>query len=160
MNAIVAVGKNWEIGRDGKLLAHIPEDMKFFRETTSGKVVVMGRKTFESLPQKPLKNRVNIVLTRNRAFEATGVIVVGGLDELLSVLRKYKQEDIFIIGGGQVYADLLPYCDKIYVTRIEKEFVADTFFPNLDNMREWGQEKGELHEHDGLPFRFCIYTRK
>ena len=112
MNIIVAVDKNWAIGKDNKLLVSIPSDMKFFRETTTGKVVVMGRKTLESFPGgQPLKKRTNIVLTSDRNYKVKDAIVVHTVEELLQTLKAYKQEDIYVIGGESVYRQLLPYCD-------------------------------------------------
>ena len=103
MNLIVAVDKNWAIGKDNKLLVSIPDDMKFFRETTSGKVVVMGRKTLESFPNgKPLKNRVNIVLTRDESYQVKDAIVVHSKEELDKELAKYNSDDIFVIGGESI----------------------------------------------------------
>ena len=109
MNIIVAVDKNWAIGKDNKLLVSIPSDMKFFRETTTGKVVVMGRKTLESFPGgQPLKKRTNIVLTSDRNYKVKDAIVVHTVEELLQTLKAYKQEDIYVIGGESVYRQLLP----------------------------------------------------
>ena len=120
MNLIVAVDENWAIGKDNKLLVSIPSDMKFFRETTTGKVVVMGRKTLESFPNGlPLKNRTNIVLTRNRDYQVKDAIVVHSVPELLVKLDKYSSEDVYVIGGDSVYQELLPYCDVAHVTKIK-----------------------------------------
>ena len=114
MNLIAAVDKNWAIGKDNKLLVSIPIDMKFFRETTTGKVVVMGRKTLESFPNGlPLKNRTNIVLTHNANYDGKGAIVVNTMEALLEELKKYNSEDIYVIGGEQIYKALLPYCDAL-----------------------------------------------
>ena len=108
MNLIAAVDKNWAIGRNNKLLVSIPDDMKFFRETTTGKVVVMGRKTLESFPgKKPLKNRVNIVLTGDRSYQADGAVIVHDMEELHEELKKYPSEDIYVIGGESIYKQLL-----------------------------------------------------
>ncbi|MFI3209140.1 MAG: dihydrofolate reductase [Eubacteriales bacterium] len=138
MNLIVAVDKNWGIGSQNQLLVSIPADMKFFRETTTGKVVVMGRKTLESFPQKqPLKNRTNIVLTSDKAYEANGAIVVHSLEEMLEELKKYNQDDIYVIGGESIYRQMLPYCKVAHVTKIDHEYAADTYFPNLEEMKEW-----------------------
>ncbi|MBQ3772896.1 MAG: dihydrofolate reductase, partial [Pseudobutyrivibrio sp.] len=112
MNLIVAVDKNWAIGKDNKLLVSIPDDMKFFRETTTGKVVVMGRKTLESFPNsKPLPNRVNIVLTRDAKYEAKGAVVVHSKEELNEELKKYNSDDIYVIGGESIYRLMLDECD-------------------------------------------------
>ena len=133
MNVIVAADKNWGIGKDNKLLVSIPSDMKFFRTQTTGKVVVMGRKTLESFPNgMPLKNRTNIVLTRNPDYEVKGGVVVHSVEELLEVLKPYEEEDIYVIGGDSIYRLLLPYCRTAHVTKIDFAFEADTYFPNLD----------------------------
>lgn len=138
MNLIVAVDKNWAIGKGNKLLVSIPQDMKFFRETTMGKVVVMGRKTLESFPGgQPLKKRTNIVLTRDKNYDVKDAIVVHGIEELLDELKNYNEEDIYVIGGETIYRQLLPYCKLAHVTRINHSYEADTYFPNLDDDKEW-----------------------
>ena len=146
MNLIVAVDENWAIGKDNKLLVSIPSDMKFFRETTTGMVVVMGRKTLESFPNGlPLKNRTNIVLTRNRDYQVKDAIVVHSVPELLVKLDKYSSEDVYVIGGDSVYQELLPYCDVAHVTKINHVYAADSWFPNLDETGEW-EITGESEE--------------
>ena len=138
MNIIVAADKNWGIGKNNQLLVSIPADMKMFREETSGKVVVMGRKTLESFPNGlPLKNRINIVITSNKEYEVKGAIIVHSIEEALEEIKKYPAEDVYVIGGESVYRALLPYCDKAYVTRIDHAYLADTYFPNLDEKEEW-----------------------
>ncbi len=138
MNLIVAVDKNWAIGLGNKLLVSIPADMKFFRQTTTGKVVVMGRKTLESFPGgQPLKNRTNIVITRDENYKVKDGIVVSNIEEALEELKKYKDEDIFVIGGESIYRQMLPYCKTAFVTKIDHAYDADTFFPNLDEMEDW-----------------------
>ena len=119
MNCIAAVDQNWAIGRNGKLLAHIPADLRYFREVTGGKVVVMGRKTLESFPQgRPLPNRINVVLTRDAGYDCEGVLVVHSMEEALEIISGDAPEDVFIIGGGQIYRSFLPYCDTAYIFRI------------------------------------------
>lgn len=138
MNLIVAVDKNWAIGLKNKLLVSIPADMKFFRETTMGKVVVMGRKTLESFPNgQPLKKRTNIVLTRDKNYQVKDAVAVHTLDELLEELKQYAEEDIYVIGGESIYRLLLPYCKVAHVTKIDHAYEADTYFPNLDEMKDW-----------------------
>ena len=138
MNLIVAVDKNWAIGYKNNLLVRIPADMKFFRESTTGKVVVMGRKTFESLPGKqPLPNRTNIVLTKQNDYQAKGIDIVHDMKELLNELKKYNQEEIYIIGGESIYRAFLPYCKTAYITKIDYAYQADTYFPDLDQDKEW-----------------------
>lgn len=161
MNIIVAADKNWGIGLNNRLLVSIPSDMKFFRETTTGKVVVMGRKTLESFPGgQPLKNRTNIVLTRDEYYQAKGAVIVHSVEEVLEELKKYQTEDIFVIGGGTIYKQLLPYCDTAYVTKLNFTYQADTFFPNLDEMPEWMLTKSsEEQTCFDLEFAFTKYER-
>lgn len=159
MNLIVAADKNWAIGKDNKLLVSIPADMKFFRQTTTGKVVVMGRKTLESFPNGlPLKNRINIVLTRNENYRAQDAIVVHSMEELRRELKKYNSEDIYVIGGDSVYRLLLPYCSLAHVTRIDHAYEADTYFPNLDELPEW-HLAGDSDEQTyfDLEYAFMLY---
>ncbi len=162
MKLIAAADKNWAIGKDNSLLISIPADMKFFRETTSGHVIVMGRKTLESFPNgAPLKNRVNIVLTRDIEYKKDGAIIVHDIDELTQKIKEYDSEDIFVIGGGSIYEQLLPLCDTAYITKIDKAFDADTYFPDLDKSGEWKVEhEGERYEHNGIGYQFVTYIRK
>lgn len=126
MNIIVAVDKNWAIGKENKLLVSIPADMKFFRSTTTGKVVVMGRKTLESFPNGlPLKNRTNIVLTKDKNYKVKDAIIVHSIEEALEELKKYASEDVYVIGGDSIYAQMLPYCDTAHVTKIDFGYEAD-----------------------------------
>ena len=161
MNLIVAVDKNWAIGMDNKLLVSIPQDMKFFRETTKGKVVAMGKKTLESFPGgQPLKNRVNVVLTSDRNYNVKGTIVVHSIDEMIEELKKYDEEDIFVIGGESVYRQLLPYCKKAYITKIDHAYQADTFFPDLDQDPQWQMTKiSDEQTYFDLEYVFTIYER-
>ena len=162
MNIIVAVDKNWAIGCNNKLLVSIPSDMKFFRETTTGNVVVMGRKTLESFPNgMPLKNRTNIVLTGNRDYQVKGAIVVHSMEELLEELKKYNSEQIYVIGGDSVYRQMLPYCDVAHITRIDNAYEADAYFPNLDEMEDWyiAADSDEQTYFD-LEYQFLMYKRK
>lgn len=162
MNLIAAADKNWGIGYKNKLLVSIPSDMKFFRATTTGKVIVMGRKTLESFPNgMPLKNRTNIVLTSNRDYRVKDAIIVHTLEDLLKELEKYNSEDIYVIGGESVYRQLLGYCDTAYITKIDHAFQADTFFPNLDEQKEWEmtQESEEQTCFD-LEYTFTKYEHR
>ncbi len=159
MNIIVNVSRTWGIGKDGDLLFHIKGDMKFFKETTINNVVVMGRKTLDSLPNGlPLKDRVNIVLTRNRDFRRDGVVVVHSVDELLEEIKKYNTE-IFVIGGGEIYNMLLPYCDKAYITKVDSDKEADTFFVNLDEDDTWKAESQSDIMGEKLKYRFVVYNK-
>ena len=162
MKAILSADRNWGIGNGNKLLVSIPSDMKFFRQTTTGKVVVMGRKTLESFPNgQSLKNRINIVLTGNKDYTAKGAVIVHSQEELLDTLKQYDTEDIYIIGGESVYRMMLPYCDTVFVTKIDRTFQADTFFPNLDEMEEWEMtEEGEEQTCFDLEFCFTRYDRR
>lgn len=162
MNLIVAVDKNWAIGCNNELLVSIPADMKFFRQTTMGKVVVMGRKTLESFPNKsPLKNRTNIVLTSNPNYKVEGAIVVHTLAELLEELKKYNSEDIYVIGGDSIYRQLLPYCDLAHVTKIDHAYQADAFFPNLDELPQWQIiDDSEEQTYFDLEYQFLLYQQK
>lgn len=138
MNVIVAVDKHWAIGNKGQLLVTIPQDQKMFRDETMGKVIVMGRKTFESLPGgQLLYGRTNIVMTADRNYRAKGAIICHNMDEALKELANYPSEDVFIIGGQSIYEQFLPYCDVAHVTSIDFAYTADTHFPNLDELPEW-----------------------
>lgn len=161
MNLIVAVFDNWAIGYKNQLLARNPVDMKHFKEKTLGKVVVMGRKTLESFPKgQPLKDRINIVLTNNLKYKVEGAIVVTSLEELDKELEKYPSSDIFLIGGERVYKELLPKCDKAYITKVENNFPADTWFPNLDELADWKLVwEGEEQIYEDLKFKFTEYKR-
>ena len=162
MNLIAAVDRQWAIGFGNKLLVNIPSDMKFFRKTTTGKVIVMGRKTLESFPGgAPLQNRTNIVLTSARTYRVKGAVVVHTLEELLKELEKYDSEDIFVIGGGSIYKQLLPYSDTAYITKIDHVFQADTYFPNLDEMEEWDMaEASEENTCFDLEYKFTTYKKR
>lgn len=138
MNLIAAVDSNWAIGNKNQLLVRIPADQKFFRETTTGKVVVMGRKTLESFPNGlPLKNRTNIVLTHDTNYNVKDAIILHSMEELREELKKYPSEDIYIIGGETIYRQLLDECDVAHITKIDFAYQADAYFPNLDEMPEW-----------------------
>lgn len=162
MNLIVAVDQNWAIGKNNQLLVRIPADQKFFRETTTGKVVVMGRKTLESFPNgQPLKNRTNIVLTRNKDYAVKGAVVVHSMDELHDELKKYNSEDVFVIGGEKIYEQLLDECDVAHVTKIEFAYDADSYFPNLDENPDW-KITGDSEEQTyfDLEYYFYRYEKK
>ena len=161
MNLIVNVDKNWAIGLNNKLLVRIPDDMKFFRQTTIGKVVVMGRKTLESFPnQMPLEKRINIVLTTDKNYEKKGAILVHSQEELMKELEKYPSEDIYIIGGESIYRMMLPYCDTAHVTKVDYAYMADTYFPNLDEMPEWKiTADSEEQTYFDLEYQFLKYEK-
>ena len=163
MKAIAAVGSDWGIGKKNKLLFSIPEDMEFFKETTMGHTIVMGRKTLESFPGgRPLKGRTNIVITSQRNYDARGAIVVSSRESLISCLYDMDAfDDAIIVGGGQVYNDLIEFVDTAYITKVRRKKPADTFFPDLDASGEWEiVSSSEEKEHEGLKFRFLTYKRK
>lgn len=161
MNIIVAADQNWAIGKDNKLLISIPADMKFFRTTTTGKVVVMGRKTLESFPGgQPLKKRTNIVLTRDKNYKVKDAIVVHSIEEVLEELKKYDSEDVYVIGGDSIYSQMLPYCDTAHVTKIDFAYEADSYFPNLDEMPEWKvTAESDEQTYFDLEYSFMKYER-
>lgn len=161
MNLIVAVDKNWAIGLKNKLLVSIPADMKFFRDTTMGKVVVMGRKTLESFPGgQPLKKRTNIVITRDPNYKVKDAIVLHSIEEVLEELKQYPEEDVYVIGGETIYRQMLPYCKVAHITKIDHAYEADTYFPNLDKMEEWEVTGvSEEQTYFDLEYEFVRYER-
>ncbi len=162
MNCIVAVDNNWAIGYKNNLLVSIPADMRFFRDTTIGKVVVMGKNTLESFPGgKPLANRVNIVVALEKDYKVPGATVVNSIEEAMDAVKEYDTNDVYIIGGESIYRQFLPYCDIAHVTKIDYEYEADTYFPNLDEDDEW-ELTGDSDEQTyyDLEYRFLRYERK
>ena len=165
MLAILHCDRNWGIGKRNDLMFHLPKDMKFFRTTTTGKVVVMGSNTLLSFPGgKPLKGRTNIVLwpggDENRA-KADGFVMVQSLPELFCEIAKYPPEDVFIIGGAMMYHTMLPYCDKVYLTKVDADGGAEVFFDNLDRMDNWYMaEESEPEEDNGYSIRFTVYKNR
>ena len=159
MKAIVAVDKNWAIGNKGKLLERIPDDMKFFRKMTLNKVIIMGRATFESFPGcKPLKNRINVVLSSTATYEDKDIVLCRNKQEAMEFLKPYNGDDIFVIGGEAIYREFLPYCDEVYVTKINKEHEADRFFPVLDSEKDWDMVKcSEVYSYNGMEYKICLY---
>lgn len=162
MNLIAAVDNNWAIGKNNQLLVSIPADMKFFRTTTTGKVVVMGRKTLESFPNgQPLKNRINIVLTHDRTYRVKDAVVVYSMDELREKLKKYNSEDIYVIGGESIYRQLVDECDVAHITKIDFAYDADAYFPNLDEKDEWEiTADSEEQTYFNLIYHFLKYEKK
>ncbi len=159
MNLIVCADYEFGIGKNGDLLQKIPEDLKYFKKITMGKTVIMGRTTFESLPDsKPLKGRRNMMLTHNKYYHQDGIEVYNSVEEILEVIKNLNQEDVFVIGGGQIYKQFLPYCKKAYVTRILRIYEADTFFVDID--KDWTlKSKNELKFFEGIAYRFDVYER-
>lgn len=162
MNLIAAVDKNWGIGKDNRLLVRIPEDMKSFQRLTTGKVVVVGRKTLETFPGgQPLKNRTNIVLTANPNVKVKGAVVVHSVEELLEELKKYDSRDVYIAGGESVYRQMADLCDTAYITKIDYEYLADAWFPNLEEQEGWElTADSEEQTYFDLEYYFLKYERK
>ena len=158
MKAIVAVDKNWGIGKKNDLLFSLPEDMKYFREKTLNKVVVMGSNTLKSFPGgKPLKNRTNIVLFPG-GEKRDDCVIVESLEELSSVLKSYNTEDVFIIGGAMFYKTMLPYCSEVFVTKVDADGGAEVFYENLDKLENWSCiSVGDKIETNGYDIRFTVY---
>ncbi len=161
MNLIVGVDKNWAIGNKGKLLVSIPNDMKMFRAETTGKVVILGRKTLATFPNgAPLKNRTNIILTRDESFTAGDAVIVHSIEELLEEVKKYPPEDVYVIGGDSIYKQLLPYCDTAIVTKSDYAFEADAYFPNLEEDPEWKMTaESEEQTYFSLEYTFQRWER-
>ncbi len=156
VSIIAAIGRNRELGKGNDLIWHFRDDMKFFKETTTGSTVIMGRKTFESLP-KALPNRRNIVISRNRDFRAEGAEVVGSVEE---ALRAAENDEIFIIGGGHIYAEFLPLADKLYLTEIDAVCDdAEVYFPKFSK-RLYSRKKLTDFNCDGIHFSHVLYTKK
>ena len=161
MNMIAAVDRNWAIGRKGRLLVSIPNDLKHFREETIGKVVVLGRKTLQTFPQAmPLSGRTNIILSRNPSFFVKGAQVVHSLDELKLALEPFPSKDIYCIGGESIYRQLLPWCDTAHITRIDHGYEADAYFPNLDREPGWKiTADSDEQTYFDMAYTFLMYER-
>lgn len=159
LKAIVAVDENWGIGYNGDLLASIPDDLKHFKNITTGSTVVMGLNTWNSLPKKPLPNRTNIVIRPGTPeFDQRQSVIKMDLETLL---ERFELDGGFVIGGGSIYKQLLPYCDQVYITKIYKNFEnVDTFFPNLDATGEWVAKPIDVpHTYNDLTYQFWVYDR-
>ena len=156
MTVIVAADKNFAIGKDNGLLARLPEDMKFFKEKTIGNAVVMGSKTYMSFPKKPLPERENLVIT-SQPEKYPEVKTFTSIEEFLSYAENSEKE-IYVCGGGMIYKELLPYCEKALITKIDYIFEGDTFFPDIDKLPEWKlTEESEPVETNGYTIRFTTY---
>lgn len=162
MNLIVAVDEKWGIGRDNGLLASVPGDMQYFKEHTMDKVVVMGRKTLESMPKKRgLPKRINYVLTRQENYEAERCIVVNTEEELFEALKQYDPDDVWLIGGATMYNKYYDMCDKLYITKMYADLNADAFITNIDEDDRYEVvSESEMHEDNGIKYRFYVYERK
>lgn len=160
VSMIAAIGRNRELGRDNDLLWKIPDDLKRFKELTRGHPIVMGRKTFESLPLRPLPQRANIVVTRDAAWQFSGVTRAGSVEEALGAAgERPGGEEIFIIGGGQIYEQALPFAHRLCLTLIDAEAPdADTFFPAYERLFT-NQTPEEEREQDGLKYRWIDFAR-
>ncbi len=158
---IASADKNWAIGKENRLLVTIPNDMKQFQRMTMGQIVVMGRKTFESFPNGlPLAGRENVILTRRKDYKVKHAVAVHDLDSLKSWL-KGKKEEIYVIGGEQVYRQLLPFCDTAYITKINHQYEADAYLPDLDKAADWELVKtGGEQTYFDLEYMFTVYQRR
>lgn len=166
MILIFAVDNNWNIGYDGDLLYKISEDLKRFRKLTEGNIVIMGRRTFEALPnRKSLSNRINIVLTRDKDYEADESIVINSLDSLSTLLEKLqsssnKKMEVFVIGGGNIARQLIENCNRAYITKVFKTFPADTLIPNLDLDPNWKVvNESEVFSQGDLLYKYVDYVK-
>ncbi|MCL2224138.1 MAG: dihydrofolate reductase [Defluviitaleaceae bacterium] len=158
MILIVAVSSNWGIGYKNRLLFHIREDLQRFKQITTGKTVVMGYNTFLSLPDsKPLPNRKNIVLSRKKDLQITGATVCDSLDALQILLRDTPSADVFIIGGENIYTQLLPHCTRAYITKVDAAPPADAFMPNLDELPNWKLTE-EIQNHGEYSYSYVTYV--
>lgn len=171
ISAIVAVDNNYGIGSNNNLLVHIPEDLNNFKRITSNSIIIMGRKTYDSLPKKPLPNRANIVISSNVDEELMFEVKNDGsifirLDDVKKMLDHISKNpyllDIYIIGGGTIYKELLPYCEKAYVTKINHSYDdVDTYFPNIDKMQNWKLEaSSDIRNYNNIEYQFCLYRKR
>jgi len=161
MNLIVAVTKDYAIGKDNNLLFHLPKDLAFFKEKTLNKVIIMGEKTYFSLPKRPLPKRTTIVLSNNPQFNEEGVIIARSVDELMEEVSKFNPEDVFVCGGASVYNLLMDNCEKAYITKIDKIVPADTYIHNLEERENWKKiYESETMEENGIPFKFETYINE
>lgn len=160
MIAIVNVTPDWGIGKDGRLLVAVKDDLRRFRQLTQGKTVILGRKTLSTFPDgKPLKNRRNLILSSKPDFTVEGAEVCRTLAELLETLADTPSEDVFVIGGASVYRQLLPYCTCAYVTKTFIDAPADSFFPDLDAMPNWEQTAAsDVREENGVTYQYIDYV--
>ena len=158
ISAIACIDEKWGIGNKGELLFHIPDDQRFFKHMTENSTVIMGRKTWESLPIRPLPKRNNIVISNQVNGKYDGAIFMS-LEEIKNILNNVNEDDdYFVIGGGQIYKELLPYCDNVFLTHVHKTVEADTYFPQLDN--EWTpNELSQYRFYNTLSYQFIEWVR-
>lgn len=165
MTAIACVDAKNGIGKDGKLLISIPDDMKFFRETTKNNIVIMGRKTlFSFKDQMPLKNRINIVFTTNDNLteqykEFDNIFFIKKIDELNKIIDKYTDKEIFVIGGASIYEKLMPLCDTCLITKLYKIYEADTYFPDIENLGFSKVSESDIYTYENINYQFLTYKR-
>lgn len=150
ISIIAAIGPKRELGKNNRLLWHIPEDLKRFKKITNGHTVIMGRKTFESIG-KPLPNRTNIIVTRDGNFTAANYLVTHSLNEAIEMAKKHGETEAFIIGGGQIYEQAIGIADKLYLTIVKGDFTADTFFLIMQNLEKWLKKKNIGTKNTLLP---------
>lgn len=162
MKLIVAVNEKWGIGKGNDLLYHLPSDMKFFRNTTKGNIIVIGRKTLESFPDaKPLPYRTNVVLTRDKTYNAEGAVILNDCDEVLEYVKNNSGTETYICGGEEIYRLFLPYCSEALVTKVSDACDAEKFMQNLDIDDNWELvDKSETITENGFSFCFCTYKNK
>lgn len=161
MNFIVAVSADFAIGKDNNLLFSLPKDLAYFKEHTLNKVVVMGDKTYFSLPRRPLPKRTTIVMTFDKNFHEEGVTAVHSLEELSTELKKYNSNDVWVCGGASIYNLLMDYCEYGYITKVQKIVEADTYINNVDKKENWELlKKGEIQSENGLEYSFDVYENK
>jgi dihydrofolate reductase len=163
ISIIVAVDENNVIGKDNALIWHLPADMKFFKDKTIGHCIITGRKNYESIPLKfrPLPNRTNLVITRQKEYDAPGAIVVSSVEEALNKAKQTNDDEIFIIGGAEIFRQSMHLTDRLYITKIYHSFVGDVYFPTL-NLNEWqeiSRTKGIVDEKNSYPHDFITYER-
>lgn len=161
ISILVAMDKNGLIGKDNDLPWRLPNDLKYFKQLTTNHIILMGRKTYESIG-RPLPNRTNVVLTRNESFHSEGCQVVHSVEEVQQLFNEESKQEIFVIGGSDIFKLLLPYTDRLYITKIDEIFEGDTYFPeiNYDNWNLVSREQGEKDENNPYDYYFCIYDKK
>lgn len=160
ISIIVAIAENYAIGLNNQLLWHIPDDLKRFKRLTSGHTVVMGKRTYESLPKRPLPNRKNLVITDIPGEQINGCTMAYSIED--AIQKMDEKSENFIIGGGSVYRQFLPFADRLYITWVHRSFEADTFFPGID-MNDWelaSEDKIPEGGEPGFGYSYCIYERK
>lgn len=157
ISIIAAISENRALGKNNKLLWHIPDDLKHFKEITSGHPVIMGRTTFESLGSKPLPGRTNIVVTRNKKYQMPNCLVAHSLEEAIDIGKNLDRQEIFIIGGGQIYREAIDMADKLYLTIVKGNYEADTFFPDYSRFQKIVFQKEESYKQHRYTFLELLY---